>query len=188
MEIKGKVYCLFEQEEWRDIKGFEGLYQVSNMGMVKSVTHTVKSGKNKQRNVMGKILTPWKTKHGYLHVSLGRSKKVAIHRLVAIAFIDNPKCLPDVNHKDENKANNVASNLEWCNHSYNALYGTCQERLRKHKQTSVEMIDKDTKIVVKTFESMKIAAESLGIHKEQISAVCRKKRKTAGGYIWRYAL
>ena len=190
METKGKVHCFFEQskEEWKDIKGYEGLYQVSNLGRVRSLDHYVKNGHG-NRLVHGKILKPYKSSHGYLFVALGKkAKHRSVHRLVATAFIQNPQNLPEVNHKDENKSNNVSSNLEWCNHIYNALYGTCQERLRKHKQTAVEMIDKDTKIVIKTFESMKVAAESLGIHKEQISAVCRKQRKTAGGYIWRYAL
>lgn len=190
MEIKGNVHCFFEQskEEWKDIVGFEGSYQVSNLGMVRSLAHYVKNGHGR-RLVYGKILKPYKSSHGYLFVALGKkAKHRSVHRLVATAFIQNPQNLPDVNHKDENKSNNVSSNLEWCNHSYNALYGTCQERLRKYKQKAVEMMDKDTKIVIKTFESMKIAAESLGIHKEQISDVCRKKRKTAGGYIWRYAL
>lgn len=187
MEITGKVHCFFEQEEWRDIKGFEGLYQVSNMGRVKCLPHIVRAGKNKQRMLTEKILTPWKTKFGYLHINLGRNKKFAIHRLVATAFIENEKKLPDVNHKDENKANNKAENLEWCNHSYNALYGTCQERLLKHKNKAVAMIDKDTLSVIKVFESMKIAMRETGVNKSTISQICRGLKRTGGGYIWKYA-
>lgn len=134
-----------------------------------------------------KILTPWKTKFGYLHINLGRNKKFAIHRLVATAFIENEKKLPDVNHKDENKANNKAENLEWCNHSYNALYGTCQERLLKHKNKAVAMIDKDTLSVIKVFESMKIAMRETGVNKSTISQICRGLKRTGGGYIWKYA-
>ena len=187
MEINGKVHCFFEQEEWRDIKGFERLYQVSNMGRVRSLSRIVRAGKNKQRRTNGKVLTPWKTKHGYLHVGLGRGERESVHRLVAMTFIPNPKNYPDVNHKDENKANNVVSNLEWCNHSYNALYGTCQERLRKHKNTPVEMVDKTTHEVLAVFESMKVAMRETGVNKVTISMVCRGKRKIGGGYIWRYA-
>jgi hypothetical protein len=135
----------------------------------------------------GRILTPWKTKHGYLHVNLGRRGKESIHRLVAMTFIPNPNNYPDVNHKDENKANNLASNLEWCNHSYNALYGTCQERLRKYKNTPVEMVDKITNKVLAVFESMKVAMQETGVNKVTISATCRGKRRIGGGYIWRYA-
>lgn len=187
MEITGKVHCFFEQEEWRDIKGFEGRYQVSDMGRVRSVSRVVRSGKNKQRRMNGRVLIPWKTKHGYLHVNLGRRGKVAIHRLVAKTFIPNPNNYPDVNHKDEDKANNIVSNLEWCNHSYNALYGTCQERLRKYKNTPVEMVDKVTHKVLAVFESMKVAMQETGVNKVTISTVCRGKRRIGGGYIWRYA-
>lgn len=187
MEIKGKVHCFFEQEVWKDIQGLEGCYQVSNMGRVRSVSRIVRAGKNKQRRTSGRVLTPWKTRHGYLQVNLGRNGKAAIHRLVARAFIANPDNYPDVNHKDENKANNIASNLEWCNHSYNALYGTCQEKLLKYKNTPVEMVDRATHKVLRVFESMKIAMQETGVNKVTISAVCRGIRKTGGGYIWRYA-
>ena len=185
MDIKGKV-----QEEWKDIKGFEGIYQISNYGNVRSVNHYVKTGNNGMRLVKGRILKPFKTCNGYLFIKTSKkygSKHLAIHRLVAITFIENPNNYPNVNHKDEVKDNNVFTNLEWCNHSYNALYGTCQERLRQYKQKRVNMIDKNTGTILKTFNSMKIAAEQLGIHKEQISSVCRGERKTAGGYKWRYA-
>ena len=157
------------------------------MGRVRSVSRIVRAGKNKQRRTSGRVLTPWKTKHGYLHVTMGRRKKQSVHRLVAKAFIPNPNNYPDVNHKDEDKANNIASNLEWCNHSYNALYGTCQEKLLKYKNVPVEMIDKATHKVLRIFESMKIAMQETGVNKVTISAVCRGIRRIGGGYIWRYA-
>ena len=86
------------------------------------------------------------------------------------------------------KVFSVVSNLEWCNHSYNALYGTCQERLRKHKNTPVEMVDKTTHKVLAVFESMKVAMRETGVNKVTISMVCRGKRKIGGGYIWRYSV
>lgn len=187
MTINGKVHCFFEQEEWRDIKGLEGHYQVSDRGRVRSVNRIVRAGKNKQRKTNGRILVQWKTKHGYMHVNLGRRGKGVVHRLVAMAFIPNPNNYPNVNHKDEDKTNNAVQNLEWCNHSYNALYGTCQERLLKHKNTPVEMIDKGTHKVLAVFESMKKAMQITGVNKVTISMVCRGKRKIGGGYIWRYA-
>ncbi len=187
MEIKGKVHCFFEQ--WKDIEGYKGIYQVSNLGRVRSLDHYVKTGHNGERLVKGRILKQNKTCNGYLFIKTSKkygSKHLAVHRLVAKAFIENSNKFPNVNHKDEIKHNNIVTNLEWCNHSYNALYGTCQERLNQYKQKSVEALDKNTKEVVYVFKSMKYAAETLGIYKEQISSVCRGERKTAGGYIWRY--
>ena len=175
------------EEIWKDIEGFENLYQVSNLGRVRSLDHYVKNGHGR-RIVHGKILKPFKSSHGYLFVALGKNAKHrSVHRLVASAFIQNPNNFPDVNHKDENKSNNVYTNLEWCNHSYNALYGTCQERLRKYKNRPVYMIDKDSGEIINRFDSMKIAMEKTGVHKETISQICRGKGKTGGGYIWRYA-
>lgn len=175
------------EEIWKDIKGFEGLYQVSNLGRVRSLDHYVKNGHG-NRLVHGKVLKPYKSSHGYLFVALGKkAKHRSVHRLVATAFIQNLENLPDVNHKDENKSNNVSSNLEWCNHSYNALYGTCQERLRVYKNTPVYMIDKNTRQILRKFESMKMAMEQTGVNKVTISAVCRGIRKIGGGYIWKYA-
>jgi hypothetical protein len=175
------------EEIWKDIQGFEGLYQVSNLGRVKSLDCCVKNG-NGLRTVHGKILKPYKSSNGYLFVGLGRKKRHAsVHRLVAKAFVNNHHNMPDVNHKDENKSNNIYTNLEWCNHSYNALYGTCQERLRKFKNVPVYMIEKGTNKIINRFDSMKIAMVKTGILKESISMACRGRCKTAGGYIWRYA-
>lgn len=175
------------EEVWKDIEGFEGQYQISNFGRVRSMDRYVKNGRG-YRKTCGKILKPYLTCNGYEQVSLGRNgTHKSIHRLVAIAFIPNPRNLPDVNHKDEDKANNVYTNLEWCNHSYNALYGSCQERLRKYKNQPVYMIDKDSGEILNKYDSMKIAMEKTGVHKVTISQICRGKRKTGGGYIWRYA-
>lgn len=103
-------------EVWKDIDGYDGLYQVSNMGRVKSF----KWGKER-------ILKPYETGNGYLRVEL-QSKPFKLHRLVAQAFIPNPDNLPFVNHKDENPKNNMVDNLEWCDNKYNINYGTTQER------------------------------------------------------------
>lgn len=187
MEIKGKVHCMFEQ--WKDVENFEGIYQVSNMGRVRSCDHIVKNGKG-NKFVKGKILKPNKNSHGYLSIKTSKkygSKHLAVHRLVAKAFISNPHNFREVNHKDEVKDNNIVTNLEWCNHSYNALYGTCQERLIKYKQKRINMKDKNSGKVITSFVSMKNASEKLGICRSQISAVCRGIRKTAGGFIWEYA-
>ena len=105
-------------EEWRPIKGYEGLYEVSNTGLVRNV-------------VKGRYLKPGFDKNGYLKCVLskgGKQRTVYIHRLVATAFIPNPDGLPQVNHRDEDKTRNVVDNLEWCTSKYNVNYGSAQER------------------------------------------------------------
>ena len=107
------------KEEWKDIKGYEGLYQVSNLGRVKSL------GNNKSKKE--KILDPKPNMYGYKEVRLskeGKRKPYKVHRLVAIYFIPNPNNYKEVNHKDEDKTNNHVSNLEWCDRKYNINYGT----------------------------------------------------------------
>lgn len=117
-------------ENWRDVRGYEGLYQVSDFGRVRSVPHTVFKGRYGKMYVTEKILHQTQTR-GYVYVSLcghGNQKRVRVHRLVAEAFIPNPNNLPQVNHKDENPSNNKAENLEWCTSKYNTNYGTGRER------------------------------------------------------------
>lgn len=126
------------REEWRDIKGYEGLYQASNYGRVRSMDRTCKFIKSRTQIKKGRILKHGVLKNGYCFVILVKktSKKLLyIHRLVAEAFIPNPKNLPEVNHKDENKANNAASNLEWCSHRHNInCYWNCRNRKKSGKR------------------------------------------------------
>ena len=115
------------KEIWKDIKGYEGLYQVSNLGRVKRVT-------------TGRVLKQFPNKQGYLLVSLcktGKQKSFAIHRLVAQAFILKPENKPEVNHIDEDKTNNMVSNLEWCTRVENNNYGTRTERISKIKSIPI---------------------------------------------------
>lgn len=118
-------------EKWLSIKDYEGLYEVSNLGRVRSLISN------------GLILKQSKDKNGYHVVSLKR-KSFRVHRLVAIAFIPNPNDLEQVNHKDEDKSNNTVHNLEWCDTKYNINYGTRNEQVRKslsgqaHTQERVE--------------------------------------------------
>ena len=116
-----------ENEIWKDVKGYEGYYQVSNMGRVKSmrVLKTPKNGVKCRKNAF----LSTKTTHDkqYVLVALcrdGEKKQIQVHRLVAEAFIPNPHNYKEINHKDENKGNNVALNLEWCSRSYNVNYGS----------------------------------------------------------------
>ena len=180
-----------EEEEWRDIKGFEGLYQVSNLGNVRSLDRWVVDKIGRKRLFEGKMLTSRLTIWGYLSVGLGIShtrivKNHPIHRLVAEAFIPNPNNHPCVNHKDEDKTNNRVDNLEWCTYQYNINYGTCIERRSKKKKKKVNQYTKDG-VFIKQWDSPKDAADYLGISAFHIYSVCSGKRKKAGGYIWRYA-
>ena len=120
-------------EEWRPIVGYEGLYEVSNTGQVRSLDMYVKSKSKSYRLHKGKVLSPGKDTDGYLKVCLscnGKNKMFFVHRLAAQAFIPNPDNLPEINHKDENPGNNSVDNLEWCDRSYNNTYGTRQDKVR----------------------------------------------------------
>ena len=117
---------MIEKEEWRPVVGYEGLYEVSNTGQVRSLDKYDSLGVF----WIGKLLSKLKV-GGYFMVKLrkdGIQKMCLIHRLVAQSFIPNPLNLPQVNHKDEDKTNNMVDNLEWCDAKYNMNYGTRQKR------------------------------------------------------------
>ena len=160
-------------EEWRDIKGYEGLYMVSNLGKVKSL--------NYRRTGKEKILKGVDNGHGYLYVNLfkdGKGKQCRINRLVAQAFISNPDNLPEVNHKDENRTNNCAENLEWCSRQYNIEYSFAK---------AIIGIDKVSGLIME-FPSAYEASRQTGINRGHICACCNGKGyKSAGGFYWIYA-
>lgn len=161
-----------KKEYWKYIKGYEGLYQVSNFGRVKSN----KFGKER-------ILKPFTNSTGYLLVSLckdGKVKAFTVHRLVAEAFIDNPDNLPQVNHRDENKLNNNVDNLEWCTNEYNINYGTRTERCSK----PVLQYTLDGEFV-REWPSIMEAARN-GYYQGHVVACCQGKRKAHKGFIWKY--
>jgi len=121
-------------EEWRDIDGYIGLYQVSNMGNVRRLKGF------KSRN--DRLLTSQLNFGGYKKVALYKDNKrkvMLVHRLVATAFIENPNNYPEINHKDEDKTNNVVTNLEWCTHKYNNNYGTKKERQIKTMKNTMRI-------------------------------------------------
>lgn len=138
-------------EIWRDIQGFEGIYMISNLGNLKSLDRIVncKNGKCRiRRGVCFKVCKD--NRNRYKYVTLwdrnGKFLKTSIHRLVAQAFIPNPDNLPEVNHKDENKANNKVDNLEWCTHKYNINYGTCKQRISKALTGNI--VSEETKLKI----------------------------------------
>lgn len=176
------------QEEWKDVVGFEGLYQISNLGRVKSLPKLVERGKWGSFVIPERILHPNLNKYrGYMEIGLGTKlsgyKRCKIHRLVAEAFIPNPDNLPCINHKDENKINNRVDNLEWCTYYYNLHYGTNIDRMSKTQSVPVIAYN-DTEELY--FEGQKEASRQLGIDQGNIGHSLKGHYK-CGGYYWKYA-
>ena len=167
-------------EIWKPVVGYKGLYEVSNLGRVKGIS--------------GKILRPVVRNHGYLAVYLygKENRKIAsVHRIVAEAFLDNPNEYTEVNHKDENKANNEVSNLEWCNHRYNTNYGTTQARraakmINGPKAKAVDQLAMDG-TYIRTFPSMAEVKRVLVFDQANIFSAINGKYTQAYGYKWRYS-
>ena len=123
--MKGVV----NMENWKSVRGYEGLYEVSDMGRVRRGD---------------RVLKPYQRKRdGYMEVTLSKNNvpaNIKVHQLVARAFIPNPDNLPEVNHKDENKQNNTASNLEWCRHRVNCNHGSRNQRISQGNSRRVEQM------------------------------------------------
>lgn len=176
------------KEIWKDIAGYEGLYQVSNLGNVRSMNY-------RGRGII-KNLTPKCNNAGRLWVDLwknGSGKCYLIHRLVAIAFIPNPHRYPQINHIDEDPKNNRVENLEWCTALYNVRY--FNER-HPDKLSAPRGSNKNVKPVnqisttgeiVKTWPNSREVLRELGWSDWSISECCRGNRKSAYGFIWQYA-
>lgn len=178
-------------EEWKDIKNYEGLYQVSNLGNVRSLDRKIKQ-KNKNGEFQyvtykGKILKIQKQKNGYLTIDLhkrNKFKRKLIHKLVAEMFIPNPNNYKCVNHKDSNIQNNRMDNLEWCTQSYNIKYAyDLGNKIPPHMKAIKQIKDGKT---VNIFKSIALAERQTNIKGANISKCCRKLRNYAGGYQWQY--
>lgn len=188
-----------EGEEWRDVVGYEGIYQVSNMGRVKSLAN------DKTRKE--KILIQRKNNNGYLQLMLckyGKIKHYYVHRLVGNAFLENPNNYPYYNHKNEIKTDNRAVNLEPCTHKYNLNYKTAQARRVAHTDfkaivekrkidykaiaeklsRQVYQYDKDGTLVA-IWESTNECGRN-GYNQGNVTECCNGNRKSHKNYIWSY--
>ena len=185
-----------ENEVLKDIVGYEGLYQVSNLGRVKSLKRKVYAGRNRMRWQYERILSNNKTNgNGYIVVSLNKeskSKNKYVHRLVAEAFLENPNNYKYINHKDQNTFNNNVNNLEFCTAQYNSTYRDAHiKRGLKHRNNLVNskkvyQLDENENII-KEFPSMAEANRQLGTNHTSIYACINGKQKHAFGYKWKYA-
>lgn len=166
------------KDEWRPIKGYEGLYEVSSSGCVRSL---------KRKTTNGRILIPVKTNAGYYRITLsknGERRNFTVHRLVAEAFLDNPERHPSINHKNEDKGDNRAENLEWCTVKYNNEYNGRQAKVGEKRKVPIEAEKNGVKLF---FDGIVDAARSLGVSHGDISGCVRGYygRKSLGGYTFR---
>ena len=170
--------------QWQPVFGYEGLYEVNQFGQIR----------NKDGQIMRQRLK--KAKYTvYKKVSLyknGKYKHLYVHRIVAQAFIPNPKGFDLINHKDEDGTNNVVDNLEWCDRSYNATYGTSPKKISKafkgrksEKRIAVYAVNKSGDFAGE-WDSITEAAKNVGCSTSEISGALKGKRKTVKGLIWNY--
>lgn len=179
-----------DKEIWKPIEGYEGYYEVSNLGRVKSLERTARfvsiNGKECRRRVRERIITG--TEHCTQHritVTLtknGEKKRWALHRLVAKAFCENPNGYTEINHIDENPRNNRADNLEWCTRHYNMHYGTIKERVYDKNRRPIVAIDANGDTV--RFSSFKVA-ERLGFQRSSIHYAMNNDLSYRG-FFWGY--
>lgn len=182
-------------EIWKDIEGYEGLYQVSNLGNVKRLGGVVMMKDGRTKTVKERVLKQSLAGRGYPFVGLCKDNEVKqeyTHKLVSKAFIPNPDNLPEVNHIDEDKTNNRVDNLEWCTRLYNLTYND------RHKKVGLKQIGKkpyNNKPVIQytvngeyvaKYDSVMDCAKALDCCESNIRGVIYGKQKTCKGYIFKY--
>ena len=175
-----------DKEIWKDIEGYEGLYQVSNKGRVKSLAR-----KNNRRVIVKDFMLKIHVHHtGYAYIRVSKNyvkQTLSIHRLVCKAFIPNPENKPCINHKDENPLNNTVENLEWVTQKENANYGTRNARVALKNGKRIIQCDLNGN-EIKRWNSLAEASRFYGVTYPSISEVCRGIKPTACGYKWKYEM
>ena len=186
---------IFPKEVWKDIKGYEGYYKISNIGRVKRLDVVDKNPKyNGHRVIKGGIRKTTIQKSGYKSVMLskeGNTKRYLVHRLVAEAFIPNPNKYSVVNHIDGNKINNFYLNLEWCTHSYNLKHAHNNNLIKNNDKAIKAMIKKNKKQVIcidnlQIYESLTTISNIFGYSQGYICECCKGNKEKAYGLHWSY--
>ena len=181
-------------EEWRPVVGYEGLYEVSDWGNVRSLDRMVKTKGGSTRLVKGRVLKQYVDRDGYRRVGLHYDDKqciAGVHRLVAEAFINNPDNLPVIDHIDGDRGNNMVFNLRWFTVSLN---NSTEQARHKKKQAALRRTDNRVKIrqysldgkPLKDFNSTMDIVRELGFDRSSIIRVCQGKQHTSYGYKWEY--
>lgn len=195
-------------ETWKDIKGYEGLYQVSDKGKVRSLDRNVRRNGNTYKSLKGRLIKQHKYDNGYLFVTLsknGKYKQFLVHRLVGVAFIENNEQKPEINHKNEIKTDNRVENLEWVTRRENVIYGTQLKRGVMHRNQSGEnnpmfgrtgdlnpqskkvyQFDKDGNLI-KEWGSIKLVRKTLGYNESGIRQAANGVLKQSYGFLWSFS-
>lgn len=177
---------------WKEIKGYEGYYEVSNEGRVRSLTRTILDSRGVLRTLSGSEMKLSESTHrdrggdGYFVVNLRRdhtSNVCPVHRLVAEAFIPNDDNLPTVNHKDGDKHNNHVSNLEWASYADNNIHAL-EHNLRQPRGNRIAQYSLDGSLV-STYQSTCEAARQTGISRGMISHCLNGRCNKADGFVWK---
>lgn len=159
---------------WKDVKGYEGVYMVSDEGQVKRLS----SPRYQKEHIMSQSMVGY----GYLRTILtrnGTSKNLYVHRIVAEAFCPNPNNYTEVNHIDEDKTNNCASNLEWCSRLYNVTYG--KQKRKRHKVFQYTLSGE----LLAEYDGWADAEKKTGINYRRIFSAAHRHNGTSHGYLWR---
>ena len=183
-----------EKEIWKDVPNYEGYYQVSNLGRIKAINRVVNIKETKTMCLREHIMKQRKTNKGYMVVRLskdGIAKNMFVHVAVLTSFSKRPQGMSQINHKDEDKANNNLTNLEFCTPSYNQNYGRCSKNKSdatindKRKSKAIIQISLDGS-EINCFPSLREVERILGFQHGHIREACNGKLHTAYGYKWRW--